>query len=80
MRCKAIMSLVLVGILTNAMYAETPDEEIARLKKENELLELQKKNEELKKAKALNLRNLLVWIKAELLDSVKESMPILGAL
>lgn len=51
MRCKAIMSLVLVGILTNAMYAETPDEEIARLKKENELLELQKKNEELKKGK-----------------------------
>lgn len=51
MRLKTLMGLVLAGILASTMYAETPDEEIQRLKKENELLELQKKNDELKKNK-----------------------------
>lgn len=43
-----------MAMFSNLIYTETADEEIARLKKENELLELQKKNADLKNNKAKN--------------------------
>ncbi|WP_394986064.1 hypothetical protein, partial [uncultured Helicobacter sp.] len=42
---KIFTSLALIGILSSAIYAETPDEEIARLKKENEELKSGKSSE-----------------------------------
>ncbi|CAM3393946.1 hypothetical protein [Helicobacter labetoulli] len=45
---KALVALSLVGSLVSFTFAEDIDSEIAKLKKENELLELQKKNQNLK--------------------------------
>ncbi|MFC3867320.1 outer membrane beta-barrel protein [Helicobacter equorum] len=41
---KLALSLAFMAMFSSITYAETTDEEIARLKKENELLELQQKN------------------------------------
>lgn len=49
---KVALSLAFMAMFSSLIYAETADEEIARLKKENELLELQKKNADLKNNKA----------------------------
>lgn len=46
---KALVALSLVGSLASFTFADDIDSEIAKLKKENELLELQKKNQNLKK-------------------------------
>lgn len=46
---KALVALSLIGSLTSLAIADDIDSEIAKLKKENELLELQKKNQNLKK-------------------------------
>lgn len=46
---KALVALSLVGSLASLAIADDIDSEIAKLKKENELLELQKKNQNLKK-------------------------------
>lgn len=51
---KVALSLAFMAMFSSLIYAETADEEIARLKKENELLELQKKNADLKNNKAKN--------------------------
>ncbi|WP_394949699.1 hypothetical protein [uncultured Helicobacter sp.] len=40
---KLALSLAFMAMFSSLTYAETADEEIARLKKENELLELQQK-------------------------------------
>ena len=49
---KALVALSLIGSLTSLAIADDIDSEIAKLKKENELLELQKKNQNLKKGSA----------------------------
>ena len=46
---KALVALSLIGSLASLAIADDIDSEIAKLKKENELLELQKKNQNLKK-------------------------------
>ena len=46
---KALVTLSLIGSLASLAIADDIDSEIAKLKKENELLELQKKNQNLKK-------------------------------
>lgn len=46
---KIILSIIALCVVGNMLYAESIEDEIARLKQENELLELQKKNEELNK-------------------------------
>lgn len=46
---KALVALSLIGSLASFTFADDIDSEIAKLKKENELLELQKKNQNLKK-------------------------------
>lgn len=51
---KLALSLALMAMFSSLTYAETADEEIARLKKENELLELQQKNANLKNNKNKN--------------------------
>ena len=52
---KLALSIVLAMLFgSSAIYAENIDQEIAKLKKENELLELQKKNADLKNNKAKN--------------------------
>ncbi|MBR2111656.1 MAG: hypothetical protein IJ950_01680, partial [Helicobacter sp.] len=52
---KVALSIVLAMLFgSSAIYAENIDQEIAKLKKENELLELQKKNADLKNNKAKN--------------------------
>lgn len=51
---KVALSLAFMAMFSSLTYAETTDEEIARLKKENELLELQQKNADLKNNKGKN--------------------------
>ena len=51
---KVALSLAFMAMFSSLIYAETADEEIARLKKENELLELQQKNANLKNNKSKN--------------------------
>ena len=51
---KLALSLAFMAMFSSLTYAETADEEIARLKKENELLELQQKNANLKNNKGKN--------------------------
>lgn len=51
---KVALSLAFMAMFSSLIYAETADEEIARLKKENELLELQQKNANLKNNKGKN--------------------------
>ena len=54
---KALVALSLVGSLASFTFADDIDSEIAKLKKENELLELQKKNQNLKKGSANSSRS-----------------------
>ena len=52
---KLALSIVLAMLFgSSAIYAENIDQEIAKLKKENELLELQQKNANLKNNKGKN--------------------------
>lgn len=51
---KVALSLAFMAMFSSLIYAETADEENARLKKENELLELQQKNANLKNNKSKN--------------------------
>ncbi len=54
---KALVALSLIGSLTSLAIADDIDSEIAKLKKENELLELQKKNQNLKKGSGSSSRS-----------------------
>lgn len=54
---KALVTLSLIGSLASLAIADDIDSEIAKLKKENELLELQKKNQNLKKGSGSSSRS-----------------------
>ena len=54
---KALVALSLIGSLASFTFADDIDSEIAKLKKENELLELQKKNQNLKKGSSSSSRS-----------------------
>ena len=54
---KALVALSLIGSLASLAIADDIDSEIAKLKKENELLELQKKNQNLKKGSGSSSRS-----------------------
>lgn len=58
---KALVALSLIGSLASFTFADDIDSEIAKLKKENELLELQKKIKILKKVVVAHLAHKMDW-------------------